>query len=317
IQFNDQSSDSLINETTNWEWDFDDGSPVNNSQSPQHTFPQNGSYEVCLVASNTEGTDTICHTINISCYALPEADFTFNNTPQPVVFFVDHSSGYPQSWHWDFNDLGTTSTEINPAFTFSTNDTFNVCLIVSNYLGSDTLCQAVEITSYLPPVANFNYQIINDTIVEFQDISTQTPTSWLWDFDFYGETSTDQNPTMVYPLAGDYNVCLTAENPIGTSTAFCQTISIVLWENNNYADNKSVKMYPQPMHEQITIELPKNISNKSHVYLYNLLGERITPKISYQDNSIVLYRNSLPVGFYMIDVREGSGSVFKGKILIE
>ncbi|MEA3446218.1 MAG: PKD domain-containing protein, partial [Bacteroidota bacterium] len=60
IQFNDQSSDSLINETTNWEWDFDDGSPVNNSQSPQHTFPQNGSYEVCLVASNTEGTDTIC-----------------------------------------------------------------------------------------------------------------------------------------------------------------------------------------------------------------------------------------------------------------
>lgn len=317
LQFTDQSTDSLINAATSWHWDFGDGTPVNTLQSPLHTFPQNGTFTVCLIASNSMGSDTICQIVEISAYDFPTAYFSYNNVTQPVVFFTDQSLGYPQTYLWDFDDQGNTSAEKNPAYTFSTNDTFNVCLTVSNYLGSDTICWPVTITSYLPPVASFSYQIEDDTIVHFHDLSTHMPTIWLWDFDFNGQTSIGQHPTMVYTIPGDYNVCLTTSNSVGTSAAFCQLVSIVINESELVSGKQLIKIYPQPMQDIINIEIPYQDENQYELFIYNLLGERIAPKTSRQENKIVLYRNSLPAGIYLIDIQDKTGSVFKGKILME
>lgn len=317
VQFTNQSTDSLINAATSWYWDFGDGTASSNMPSPQHTFPQNGIFNVCLTASNTEGSDTICQPVEITAYEIPIAGFSMNVIPQPVVFFVDQSTGYPQSYFWDFDDLMTTSAEKNPAYTFSTNDTFNVCLTVINYLGSDTLCQPVIITSHLPPVSNFSFQIEEDTIVHFIDLTTNMPTSWLWNFDFIGQTSTDQHPTMVYPISGDYNVCLTTSNSVGTSAAHCQLVSIVLTGNEIVSGNQLVTIYPQPMQDKVYIEIPYQDENQYQLYLYNLLGEQVEVKTSRQENKIVVYRNSLAPGIYLIDIHDKSGSFFKGKILME
>jgi len=53
--------------------------------------------------------------------------------------------------------------------------------------------------------------------VSFNDVSSQMPTSWLWDFGD-GGTSTDQNPSHQYTTPGDYTVSLTATNPNGSHT---------------------------------------------------------------------------------------------------
>ncbi len=317
VQFTDQSSDSLINETTEWYWDFGDGSPPVSIQSPVHQFMENGSFNVCLVASNLIGSDTICQTIDISSYAVPTAGFTYNDAAQPVVFFYDQSIGWPQSRYWDFDDQGITSVETNPAFTFSTNDTFNVCLTVSNYLGSDTFCQSVIISSYLPPVANFNYQIVDDTIVHFQDISTNGPTSWLWDFDFNGQTSNDQNPTMIYPVAGDFNVCLTSGNSVGTGAMYCQLVSIVLFSDKPNSEKPTTDIYPLPMQDYLIVDLHLQDLDDISINLYNLLGAKLHPEFSRYEDKLILYRNSLPSGFYFIDILNTSGLIYRAKILME
>jgi PKD repeat protein len=52
-----------------------------------------------------------------------------------------------------------------------------------------------------------------DNTINFVDTSTNSPTSWAWDFDNNGTTdSTTQNPQHTFPAAGDYPVKLTATN---------------------------------------------------------------------------------------------------------
>ncbi|MDQ1276854.1 MAG: PGF-pre-PGF protein [Euryarchaeota archaeon] len=53
--------------------------------------------------------------------------------------------------------------------------------------------------------------------VSFKDISTGSPTSWLWDFGD-GTTSTAQNPEHTYNDMGGYTVNLTVNNSISSST---------------------------------------------------------------------------------------------------
>lgn len=53
--------------------------------------------------------------------------------------------------------------------------------------------------------------------VAFTDLSTNSPTSWAWDFENNGSTdSTLQNPIHIYPSAGTYSVKLTASNAGGS-----------------------------------------------------------------------------------------------------
>ncbi|SEP99151.1 Por secretion system C-terminal sorting domain-containing protein [Hyunsoonleella jejuensis] len=71
------------------------------------------------------------------------------------------------------------------------------------------------------PVADFsasNTAPSTDEIISFTDASTNSPTSWSWDFgavDAIGNT-TDPNPQVSYPTAGTYTVTLTATNAGGS-----------------------------------------------------------------------------------------------------
>ena len=53
VTFTDQSTGGA----TSWTWNFGDGSPVSNDQSPVHTYTSVGYYTVTLTASNTYGSD--------------------------------------------------------------------------------------------------------------------------------------------------------------------------------------------------------------------------------------------------------------------
>jgi PKD repeat protein len=49
---------------TNYSWDFDDGSPIDNSPSPTHTFPGTANYNVCLTVTYANGcVNTNCQTV--------------------------------------------------------------------------------------------------------------------------------------------------------------------------------------------------------------------------------------------------------------
>ncbi|MEO1260844.1 MAG: PKD domain-containing protein [Bacteroidota bacterium] len=74
------------------------------------------------------------------------------------------------------------------------------------------------------PAADFTFTGGGFT-VDFMDNSSGTPTSWQWDFGD-GNTSTAQNPTNTYAIAGTYSVCLTVGNSFGNNGPVCMDVSV-------------------------------------------------------------------------------------------
>ncbi|NOT37817.1 MAG: T9SS type A sorting domain-containing protein [Saprospiraceae bacterium] len=60
IEFTDLSA----YEVTEWEWSFEDGR-TSISQNPIHRYSKKGTYEVCLIAKNKNGADTLCKILNL------------------------------------------------------------------------------------------------------------------------------------------------------------------------------------------------------------------------------------------------------------
>ncbi|MFN2418010.1 MAG: PKD domain-containing protein [Candidatus Limnocylindria bacterium] len=140
-----------------------------------------------------------------------------------AVTFSDLSTGSPTSWLWDFGD-GETSTDQHPSHTYTAAGTYTVSLTATNADDTDTKVEADHVTvaapPSAPPVADFEASPLSGTAplqVAFTDLSTGSPTSWLWDFGD-GSTSDEQGPTHTYTTAGTYTISLTATNGGGTDT---------------------------------------------------------------------------------------------------
>lgn len=68
VDSEDYATINFINSSqnaTSYEWNFGDGSPVNTSENPTHTFAEDGVYRVVLAASNGLSTDTVSQEISI------------------------------------------------------------------------------------------------------------------------------------------------------------------------------------------------------------------------------------------------------------
>jgi PKD repeat protein len=214
VAFADQSTGS----PTSWSWDFGDGGS-STQQNPQHTYAVAGTYSVKLTATNAAGSSSKTKIVTVSQGDPPTADFSFQVTGLSVVF-ADQSTGSPTAWSWDFGD-GSKSTQQSPSHTYTKAGTYAVVLTASNAAGSNSKTKLVTVTDTNPPVATFCYQR-NKLVVIFTDLSSNTPTSWQWNFGDCDSTttctSTVQNPGHTYLLAGTYPVSLTAKNAAGQST---------------------------------------------------------------------------------------------------
>ncbi len=69
---------------------------------------------------------------------LPEADFTYYNTIN--TFNFTNQTIFGTQYRWNFGD-GTNSLAIHPTHTYKTPGVYEVCLIATNKLGSDTACK--------------------------------------------------------------------------------------------------------------------------------------------------------------------------------
>lgn len=80
--------------------------------------------------------------------APPTADFSIDSSNSPVISFFDISTKSPNQWHWDFDYNGDTSNVKNPTYSYAINGTYNVCLIATNAIGSDTVCKTITIGDF-------------------------------------------------------------------------------------------------------------------------------------------------------------------------
>jgi PKD repeat protein len=209
--------DASTGNPTSWLWDFGDGAS-STAQNPRHPYTSAGTYNVTLTVANAAGSSSKTKLVTVSQGDPPVADFTFQANGLTVVF-ADQSTGNPTSWSWDFGDGSAKDTRQNPSHTYTKAGTYAVVLTATNAAGSGSKTKLVTVSATKPPSAAFCYQR-NGQQVLFFDHSTQSPTSWQWDFgDCPSANCQDfsQNPTHVYTGTGTFTVKLVASNDGGSS----------------------------------------------------------------------------------------------------
>jgi PKD repeat protein len=207
--FNNQSTSAA-----NIKWYFGDGG-ISNQLSPSYIYSNSGTYTVKLVVANACGKDSISHDITIVCNKpVPLVDF---NADGLTVQFENNSTN-SNSYKWNFGD-GKTSTFKNPVHKFSTIGSYNVCMVVQNSCGKDSICSLVTVCT--PPTADFIYSDSALTMT-FTNASIYGE-SYYWTFGT-NFASNQVNPTNKYAAPGTYNVCLNVTNSCGTDK-ICKNVT--------------------------------------------------------------------------------------------
>lgn len=148
--------------------------------------------------------------VNMHTFSTP---YNWDGTSNLIIDICFNNSSFT-------NNASTKYTQTsNNMVMYEVQDAANVCGTTGTGQRSDLRPNLIfewQVPN-IPPVADF---IGSPTVscsgdIQFTDQSTNSPTSWLWDFGD-GNTSTLQNPQHSYTSTGTYTVSLTATNAFGS-----------------------------------------------------------------------------------------------------
>jgi PKD repeat protein len=239
----------LFNNTLSNDWDctsFDtttDPDVAWDNEIGAFKFNAKGSYTIEIQATLTPTSNYMPTDSVIAGFSVLD-----NVTENPIT--QSYNPFYGMASDGGTNDLPTEYQKLTWYDTFTVSMDINNYAIVKVYayaptstdvtynLDANVIITKFADTQYQPanpqpasiPTASFNAvptSGVAPLTVTFTDTSTNSPTSWLWDFGD-GNTSTDQNPVHEYATANTYNVSMTCSNILGPcSSPATDTISVV------------------------------------------------------------------------------------------
>lgn len=204
-------------------WNFGDGTPVVSGTSVTHTFSAAGTYNVCITATNSCGSNVSCTTITVACSTLPISNFTFAGLGATRNFTYTGTTAGLDSVTWTFGD-GGTATGLTPTHTYATTGLKTVCATVHTNCGINTQCLAITILCTTAPVAAFTSTGTGASRSFNYTGTTAAIDSARWTFGD-GSTATGLTPGHAYAATGTYHVCVTVYTPCG-SNMICHDVTI-------------------------------------------------------------------------------------------
>ena len=212
--------------------------------------------------------DTICNGTQIILSALPVG-------------------GNGNSYLWS-NGIRSRRDTITP---ISADTTFSV--VVTNSAG----CTKADTISISTLIADFTYTNVLNTFT-FTDVTVHGIT-WSWEFGD-GNVSALQNPVHTFLVPGTYTVKLIVANGICNDT-ISKMIRVSLDGANDITGNLKLKYYPNPVHQQIFIEVENQLID--NVTINNQVGQKV---LSYSNvtkkNMISFSTESLSNGMYFTEL---------------
>jgi len=304
------------NNATSYLWDFGDNN-TSTEENPSHTYATSGDYQVTLTAINECGENSITYTVTVSSF--PTASFSADmqeGCAPLTVQFNDESSSNSNAWNWTFNGGDpSNSTDQYPSVTYNNPGNYDVTLIASNGLGSDTFGLTEYISILDEPTANFDFTEV-DGLVTFNNSSTNS-TSYFWDFG-NGNTSMEATPTNQYDMTGDYDITLIASNTCGSDT-ISQSVSIELTSTRDFSTFESFTVFPNPGNGLFVVELNGVPEANIEFVAYNMLGQQVFLESFPFGNGELKEQidlSGLPEGGYILKLHTETSLVF-GKVVIQ
>jgi gliding motility-associated-like protein len=232
VNFTDTSTTFLGN-LIQWDWSLGDGTVFNDTtKNISHIYPTapigHGTHTAFLRATNDLGCTDLATIVIIPSKPIAyfEISDTFVCTGQNLNF-NSSSTGRTVTHAWDFGD-GNTSTAINPSHNYTTEDSFTICLTVTDENGCDSIfCRSIVVGNPLAQfAADVTYSACPPLIVNFSDSSTNA-ISWEWDLG-NGSMPSFQNPITVYSAPDSFSVSLIVTSSSGCKDTLTKTDYIVI-----------------------------------------------------------------------------------------
>jgi len=324
----------------NYYWNFGDGN-FSNAQNPNHTYATPGTYTVSFGIYGANCSDSIWQTITYSasnpCTA--NAGFNFTDNGNGNFNFTSTATGNITNYYWNFGD-GNTSTQVSPSHTYTTNGTFPVQQIVFDTVNmcSDMFIHTITVTGVNNPTScNAAFMMFPDSLnnVIVLNTSTGNNLTYFWDFGD-GNTSTQQFPSHTYNTPGPFYLCLTVTSGNCSST-YCDSISnggIVLRQtgftinvqaHNQTGVNENINViselntYPNPVKDQLTIELNLIEQTNLNITITDVLGNTVdvidNSNLSSGFNKLYWNTNNVSNGVYLLQIN-GENTTEVKKLII-
>ncbi|MCC6839848.1 MAG: PKD domain-containing protein [Flavobacteriales bacterium] len=174
VSFSAQPGDAAA-----YAWDFGDGGTAD-SVAPLHCFTSGGSFTVSLTVTDSAGCSGNAMLPGlVQAWASPVVLFsaspTVTTTDEPLVQFLNHSTGAVH-YHWLFGNAGqSSSSEESPAFAFDSVACYTVTLEATGPEGctaadSAQLCVEDPFAIYVPNTFTPNGDGINDVLRPFTTV---------------------------------------------------------------------------------------------------------------------------------------------------
>lgn len=278
---------------TTYSWNFGDGSNTVTTTSPQHTFSQAGTFNVCLTATNSIGSSTYCENVTISQSCLNSTlsvtiDSVLDNACAGAlsgwVYITASGGATPYTYNWSNNSTDEDIIYL-PGGTYSVTVT------------DDDGCVASQSATVTEPSA---LQINVDNVAPGATVGSVSisvtggtqPYDYLWS---PGNETTEDVSNL--PCNNQYTIVVTDANFCAKSeVAFVECLVSV-----NDFDADLLKVYPNPTNDIIYVETKNDI--EISLSIFNSIGENI-----FQKNII---------GKDFIDVREFSKGIYFINIVSE
>jgi PKD repeat protein len=217
---------------------------------------------------------------------------------------------------WNFGDSTPQDSSENSCHVFTQPGSYNVWLHITASNGNaDSTNWAVII--YPLPVAQFSYNNVSGTFVDFTDQSTITSgsiTSWYWSFG--DSTYSSQNyPTHYFLSVGMYYVCLTVTSGGGCIDTICDSVNVVGVGIEEIDLSSGISVFPNPATNKLAIG---NVQLAfTCIDIYNTFGQRVfsqQPKAKSQKQFVIDVSDLIP-GIYFLKLNTGT-KLYSQKIII-
>lgn len=220
-------TDTSLGTPVSWSWTFGDGT-ASAIPDPEKTWTVEGVYQVTLTVTNSQGASS-SQTAEIriapeEILLAPNADFQFSSDTIEIgdmVRFINRTTGETDLLEWDFGD-GTTGEGEEVAHRFDEAGLFNVVLTATNAAGSSTsdvnITVLARVEAPTAAIAPFPRTVLTDQFVNFESVSLNAPTSFVWGF---GDGSSSRGQAVQYAWSepGEYRFFLEVGNSEGTDRA--------------------------------------------------------------------------------------------------
>ncbi len=207
------NASSIVVGDLNYEWDFGDGSPVDNTESPSYIYPDDGTFTVTLTVTSDDGCQDVA-TASVTILDSPTALFVATTECEGVATtFSNLTTGTGViTYSWDFGD-GNTSTDTAPTNLYTTAGDYTVTLTATNDDGCENVSSALVTVNGLPNVGFTFSDVCEGTAVDFVNTSDAGTCAWnLGD----GSSSSLSDVFHAYTTFGTFDVTLTV-----TDANFC------------------------------------------------------------------------------------------------